>query len=83
MPITIPKGGTVAEMELLPDDLIAAVATTPSEQKLDVSNDHQKMVEKAKDRLSREEKEQLYALLLQYNIVFFQAPYDCGRTRKI
>ena len=84
--ITIPKGTKIAEMERIPDDAITTVAST-QESVSETTSDHRstlwKMVNKVDDRLTHREKEQLYALLLDYSDIFAQSPDDFGRTGKI
>ena len=84
--ITIPKGITIAEIERIPDDAVATV-TSPQERVSETTSDHRStlwgMVDKVDDRLSQEEKEQLYALLLDYSDIFAQRSDDYGRTGRI
>ena len=84
--ITIPKGTKIAEMEQIPDDAITTVAST-QESVSETSNDHRstlwEMVDKVDDRLNQSEKEQLYALLLDYSDIFAQSSDDFGGTGRI
>ena len=84
--ITIPKGTKIAEMEQIPDDAITTVAST-QESVSETSNDHRstlwEMIDKVGDRLNQGEKEQLYALLLDYSDIFAQSSDDFGRTGRI
>ena len=82
-PVTIPKGTTIAEMELLPECSTMTVAST-QERTSDVTEEQRRvlweMATQAGDRLSQPEKEQLYTLLLEYEDLFAKGPDDFGRT---
>ena len=85
-PVTIRKGATIAEMELLPNDSIQVVGDIqpPSlKESRDLHGSFQKMVTQAGDQLSESEQEQLLALLMEYQDVFATSSSDLGRTGMI
>lgn len=80
--MTISKGTTIAEMELLPPDATPSIATVeqfsvPQEEAL------WEMAAKCGDQLSQEEREQLFMLFLEYHDLFAKSSGDFGRTGKI
>ena len=81
--ITIPKGTKIAEMERIPDDAVASTQESISETSSDHRSTLWEMVNKVDDRLNQNEKEQLYALLLDYSDIFAQSSDDFGRTGRM
>ena len=86
-PITIPNGTIIAQMELLHGDDSATPVTAIQERASDVPDGRRRilweMVEKSENRLCGEEREQLFALLLEYDHLFATEPEDFGRTGKL
>ena len=84
--VTIPKGTKVAMMELLPEQTASTPVSSVQERSQGVpeakQDTLQNLVENASG-LNPQEREQLYALLLEYADVFAETPDDFGRTGKI
>ena len=84
--VSIPKGTAVAAMELVADDACATetVAATGEEHSIEVPEEQRlrlwEMISRSGDRLTEEEKEQLFALCLEYNDLFAMGSDDFGRT---
>ena len=84
--VTIAKGSKIATMEALPEQIddmpVASVQEGPQgilEAKREILHD---IVENV-DGLNPQEREQLYAVLLEFADVFAEGPVDFGRTGKI
>ena len=84
--ISIPKGTVVAEMEQVPDESLTTIASM-QKGATEISAKHRstlwEMVDKVDGKLTQAEKEQLYALLLDYSDIFVLSSDDFGRTAKI
>lgn len=84
--VSIPKGTVVATMELLPDEPLADIATM-GDRDQDVPSDVQdrlwKLAENTGSHLTAEQKNELCAVLLEYQDLFARGPTDFGRTGKI
>ena len=84
--VSIPKGTVVAAMELVADDACATetVASTGEDHSVEVPEEQRlrlwEMISRSGDRLTEEEKEQLFALCLEYNDLFATGSDDFGRT---
>ena len=86
--VSVPKGTTVPQMELVADADIAAetVATMPANSR-EIPEEHRRrlwaMTSTSGDRLTQEEQEQLFALCLEYEDLFGRGADDFGRTGKL
>lgn len=81
--ITIRKGTIIAEMELVPMDLVNMVATVDQSSADRGDEALWVMADRAGDEINQGEKEQLFALFLEYRDLFAKSPDDFGRTGKI
>ena len=92
--VTIPRGTAVAELENVvaevegvpPGDVGVAVVSD-DEEAGEPTEAHRKrlweLVEQSEQCLSQGEKEQLFALLLEYHDIFATGPHDLGQTGRI
>ena len=84
VPVSIPKGTTVATMEHLPDEQVQGQVQGQVEEQQDVPDGVQDrlwaMVERAGSQLTPTQMKELYAVLLEYHDLFAQGPTDFGRT---
>lgn len=90
--VTIPKGTVVAELESITASVptagnVAVVSTDEQAVSVEPSMEHRQrlweMVEQSEQCLSREEKEQLFAVLLEYHDVFASGSQDLGQTGRV
>ena len=74
-------------MELLPEDASATIAAVKEESTTGADDAQHRalweLVNNSGDKLSPNEKEQLFALLLEFSDLFAKGPEDFGRTGKI
>lgn len=85
--VTLRKGLCVAELEdILPMD-VAPVSEGNGSVSEKPTEDHQKrlweLVDQSERGLSQREKEQLFALLLDYQDLFATGPQDLGQTSRV
>ena len=90
--ITIHKGTRVSRVERIEEEAVGTLAThnrvvTPDYEGPKVSSEKQRklcsIVEETEENLSPVEKEQFYALLLEYSNVFASNDADLGRTDRL
>lgn len=84
LPVSVPKGTCVADMEILPDHPVENVAAI-QEQEHNVPRSVQdqlwEIVERTESPLTLQQKQQLYAVILEYHDVFAFEPGDRGQTK--
>ena len=83
--IKLAKGRTIAVMESLPDELLPETicAVGDKSEVTDKKKQLWQMVLETENKLTDEERQQMYHVLVEYADLFAERPDDFGRTSKI